>query len=176
MLLPNTTAAVCLRPQVCHTYKRNYQFTTNGHIWNPINLTLIKKELITKPEADQFMRATIHGNMQASNGYWSHHPAARWVTTKVHPHVGCTRHRKKNIFVWKLFCKWRKGEFLQQYSAGCSHEAPTYHREKLPEATVLITSHPWASDFFTRNIRDTSRSSKELWKSGSAVCHRAVYR
>ena len=103
MLLPNTTAAVCLRPQVCHTYKRNYQFTTNGHIWNPINLTLIKKELITKPEADQFMRATIHGNMQASNGYWSHHPAARWVTTKVHPHVGCTRHRKKTFLSGNCF-------------------------------------------------------------------------
>ena len=146
MLLPNTTAAVCLRPQVYHTYKRNYQFTTNGHMWNPINLTLIEKELITKPEADQFIRATIHGNMQASNGYWSHHPAARWVSTKVHPHVGCTRHRKKH-FCLETVLQVEKGRVVSAVaSAGCSHEAPTHHREKLPEATVLITSQPWASN------------------------------
>ena len=28
-----------------------------------INLALVEKEDITKPEADQFMRATIHGNI-----------------------------------------------------------------------------------------------------------------
>ena len=183
-----------------------------------INLALIEKEDITKPEADQFMRATIHGNIddikmskratdigqigQLPDGS---HP--KCILVEGAPGVG------KSTFAWKLCHKWGKGKSLQQYQLVVllrlrdkSVRAATnisdlfqYHDHRiqqaaveqiqrtggkevlllfegydelpeeirtessvfldvitgreLPEATVLITSRPWASEFLHRECK-----------------------
>ena len=184
-----------------------------------INLALIEKEDITKPEADQFMRATIHGNIddikkskrateidqiaQLSDG-----SQPKCILVEGAPGVG------KSTFAWKLCRKWGKGELLQQYQLvvllrlrdknvrGAKNisdlfryhdhqiqqaavreiqrtggkgvlllfegydELPEELRtknsifldvikgEELPEATVLITSRSWASEFLHRECKD----------------------
>ena len=85
-----------------------------------INLALIEKEDITKPEADQFTRATIHGNIddikrskratdinqivQLPDG-----SQPKCILVEGAPGVG------KSTFAWKLCRKWGKGKLLQQY-------------------------------------------------------------
>ena len=177
-----------------------------------INLALIEKEDITKPEADQFTRATIHGNIddikkskramkigqiaQLSDG-----SQPKCILVEGAPGVG------KSTFAWKLCHKWGEGKLLQQYqlvvllrlrdksvrTAKNISDFFRYHDhqiqqaavekiqrtggkgvfllfegydelpeelrtmnsifldvitgEELPEATVLITSRPWASEF-----------------------------
>ena len=183
-----------------------------------INLALIEKEDITKPEADQFTRATIHGNIddikkskratdigqiaQLPDG-----PQPNCILVEGAPGVG------KSTFAWKLCRKWGKGKLLQQYQLVVllrlrdksvqtaknisdlfryrDHqvqqvaveeiqrtggkgvillfegydELPEILRtmnsifldvitgEELPEATVLITSRPWASEFLHRECK-----------------------
>ena len=181
-----------------------------------INLAFIEKEDITKPEADQFTRATIHGNIddiqnkskramdidqigQLSDGSWP-----KCILVEGAPGVG------KSTFAWKLCRKWGKEELLQQYqlvvllrlrdksvqAAMNISNLFQYHKRhiqqaaveeiqdtggkgvlllfegydelpeklrtessvfldvitgrELPEATVLITSRPWASEFLHR--------------------------
>ena len=184
-----------------------------------INLALIEKEDITKPEAYQFMRATIHGNIddikkskramdigqiaQMSDG-----SQPKCILVEGAPGVG------KSTFAWNLCHKWGKDELLQQYQLVVllrlrdkSVRAATnisdlfqYHKRhiqqaaveeiqntggkgvlflfegydelpeelrtessvfldvitgrELPEATVLITSRPWASEFLHRECKD----------------------
>ena len=183
-----------------------------------INLALIEKEDITKPEVNQFMKATIHGNIddikmskramditeiaQLPDG-----SQPKCILVEGAPGVG------KSTFAWKLCHKWGKGKLLQQYQlvvllrlrdksvraakniSGifCYHqhrikeaaveeiqgtggegvlllfegydELPEELRREgsvfldvitgreLPEATVLITSRPWASEFLHRECK-----------------------
>ena len=85
-----------------------------------INLALIEKEDVTKPEADQFTRATIHGNIddikkskramnigQIAQLPDGSHP--KCILVEGAPGVG------KSTFAWELCHKWGKGKLLQQY-------------------------------------------------------------
>ena len=85
-----------------------------------INLVLIEKEEITKPEADQFTRAKIYGKIddikksrraidinkiaQLQDG-----SQPKCILVEGAPGVG------KSTFAWKLCHKWGKGKLLQQY-------------------------------------------------------------
>ena len=183
-----------------------------------INLALIEKEDITKPEADQFTRSTIHGNIDDIKkskrsmgiGQISQLPDGsqpKCILVEGAPGVG------KSTFAWKLCHKWGKGELLQQYqlvillrlrdetlqAAKNISDLFRYHKRhiqqaaveeiqdtggkgvlllfegydelseklrkkssvfldvitgrELPEATVLITSRPWASEFLHREYK-----------------------
>ena len=183
-----------------------------------INLALIEKEDITKPEADQFTRATIHGNIDDIKkskrsmgiGQIAQLPDGsqpKCILVEGAPGVG------KSTLAWKLCHKWGKGELLQQYqlvvllrlrdepvqAAKNISDLFRYHkrhiqqaavekiqdtggkgvlllfegydelpeklrrkssvfldvitRRELPEATVLITSRPWASEFLHRECK-----------------------
>ena len=85
-----------------------------------INLALIQKENITKPEAYQFMRATIHGNIDdiieskramdiAQIAQLPKRSQPKCILVEGAPGVG------KSTFAWKLCHKWGKGKLLQQY-------------------------------------------------------------
>ena len=178
-----------------------------------VNLALIGMEDITKEEADQFTKATIHGNIddikkskkaidinqiaQLPDG--STQPKS--ILVEGAPGVG------KSTFAWKICRKWGKGKLLQQYklvvllrlrnksvrATKNISDLFRYHDHQiqqavveeiqrtggkgvfllfegfdelpeelrtndsifmnfitgreLPEATVLITSRPWASEF-----------------------------
>ena len=190
-----------------------------------INLALIEREDITKPEADQFMRATIHGNIddikkskRAMNiGQIAQLPDGsqpKCILVEGAPGVG------KSTFAWKLCRKWGKGKLLWQYqlvvllrlrdksvrAAKNIFDLFRYHDHQiqqaavekiqttagkgvlllfdgydelpeelrtensifidiitgreLPEATVLITSRPWASEFL--HIECKSRISQHI--------------
>ena len=184
-----------------------------------INLALIEKEDITKPEADQFTRATIHGNIddikkskratdinQIAQLPDGSHP--KCILVEGAPGVG------KSTLAWKLCHMWEEEELLQQYqlvvllklrdksvlAAKNISDLFRYHDhqiqqaaveeiqrtggkgvlllfegydelpeklrtkssvfldvitgEELPEATVLITSRPWASEFLHRECKE----------------------
>ena len=184
-----------------------------------INLALIEKEDITKPEADQFTKATIHGNIDDIKkskramdiGQIAQLPDGsqpKCILVEGAPGVG------KSTFAWKLCHKWGKGELLQQYqlvvllrlrdetvqAAMNISDLFRYHKRyiqhaaveeiqdmggkgvlllfegydelpeklrkkssvfldvitgrELPEATVLITSRPWASEFLHRKCKE----------------------
>ena len=85
-----------------------------------INLALLEKENITKKEADQFTRATIHGNIddirkskRATNiGQIAQLPDGsqpKCILVEGAPGVG------KSTLAWKVCRKWGKGKLLQQY-------------------------------------------------------------
>ena len=85
-----------------------------------VNLALIEKEDITKQEADQFTRATIHGNIDDIKkskraidiGQIAQLPDGsrpNCILIEGAPGVG------KSTFAWKLCRKWGKGKSLQQY-------------------------------------------------------------
>ena len=183
-----------------------------------INLALIEKEDITKPEALQFMRATIHGSIDDINeskrvidiGQTAQLPDGsqpKCILVEGAPGVG------KSTFAWKLCRKWGKGKLLQQYqlvvllrlrdksvrtATNISDLFQYYDHQiqqaaveeiqrtggkgvflllegydelpeelrtessvflnvitgrELPEATVLITSRPWASEFLHRECK-----------------------
>jgi len=183
-----------------------------------INLALIEKEDITKPEADQFMRNTIHGNIddirkskramdidqiaQLPDG-----SLPKCILVEGGPGVG------KSTFAWKLCRMWGKRKLLQQYQlvvllrlrdknvqaaksipdlfwyhqhhiqkavvkeiegtggkgvlllfegydelpeelrVKCSISLEVITGRELPEATVLITSRPWASEFLHKECK-----------------------
>ena len=183
-----------------------------------INLALIEKENVTKPEAVQFMKATIHGNIDNIKkskramdiGQIAQLPDGsqpKCILVEGAPGVG------KSTFAWKLCRKWGKGKLLQQYqlvvllrlrdknmrAATNISDLFRYHDHQiqqvaieeiqrtggkgvfllfegydelpeklrtessvfldvitgreLPEATVLITSRPWASEFLHRECK-----------------------
>ena len=184
-----------------------------------INLALVEKEGITKPERDQFTRDTIHGNIDDINeskratdiGQIAQLPDGsqlKCILVEGAPGMG------KSTFAWKLCRKWGKEKLLQQYQLAVllrlrdksvrnankisnlfqyhDHqiqqaavkeikktggkgvlllfegydELPEELRTKndsifldvitgreLPEATVLITSRPWASEFLHRECK-----------------------
>ena len=184
-----------------------------------INLALIEKEDITKPEADQFTTATIHGNIDdiidskraMDIGQIAQLPDGsqpKCILVEGVSGVG------KSTFAWKLCHMREEGELLQQYQLVVllrlrdkSVQAATnisdlfqYHDhqiqqaaveeiqdtggkgvfllfegydelpeelrtessifldvitgEELPEATVLITSRPWATGFLHRECKE----------------------
>ena len=184
-----------------------------------INLALIEKEDITKPEADQFMRATIHGSIDdikmskraTDIGQIAQLPDGsqpKCILVEGAPGVG------KSTFAWELCRKWGKGKLLLQYQlvvllrlrdknvraaknisdlfryrdhqiqqAAVEEIEETWGKgvfllfegydelpeelrtessvfldvitgRELPEATVLITSRPWASEFLHRECKD----------------------
>ena len=184
-----------------------------------INLALIEKEDITIPEAYQFMRDTIHGNIDdikkskraTDIGQIAQLPDGsqpKCILVEGAPGVG------KSTFAWKLCRKWGKGKLLQQYqlvvllrlrdknvrAATNISDLFRYHDhqiqqaaieeiqktggkgvllllegydelpeklrtessifldvitgEELPEATALITSRPWASEFLHWECKD----------------------
>ena len=183
-----------------------------------INLALIQKDDITKPEADQFTRATIHGNIDdikkskraTDIGQIAQLPDGsqpKCILVEGAPGIG------KSTFAWKLCRKWGKGKLLQQYQlvvllrlrdksvqtaknisdlyqyrdpqiqqAAVAEIEETWGKgvfllfegydelpeklrtessvfldvitgRELPEATVLITSRPWASEFLHRECK-----------------------
>ena len=185
-----------------------------------INLALIEKEDITKPEVDQFMRATIHGNIDDIKkskramdiGQIAQLPDGsqpKCILVEGAPGVG------KSTFAWKLCRKWGKGKLLQlkqyqlvvllrlrdksvraamnvsdlfQYRDPQIQQAAVEEIQKtwgkgvlllfegydelpeelrtessvfldvitgrqLPEATVLITTRPWASEFLHQECK-----------------------
>ena len=183
-----------------------------------INLALIQKEDITKREADQFTRATIHGNIDdikmskraTDIGQIAQLPDGsqpKCILVEGAPGVG------KSTFAWNLCRKWGKGKLLQQYQlvvllklrdksvqaakkisdlfqyrdhqiqqAAVEEIEETWGKgvfllfegydelpeklrtessvfldvitgRELPEATVLITSRPWASEFLHRECK-----------------------
>ena len=183
-----------------------------------INIALIEREEITKQEADQFTRATIHGNIDdimkskrvMDIGQIAQMPNKSWpkcILVEGAPGVG------KSTFAWKLCRKWAKKKLLQQYqlvillkfqdkslrAAKNISDLFQYHDHQvqqaaveeiqdtwgkgvlllfegydelpeelrtessvfldvitgreLPEATVLITSRPWASEFLHRKCK-----------------------
>ena len=183
-----------------------------------INLALIEKEDITKPEADQFTKASIHGNIDDIKkskrtikiGQIAQLPDGsqpKCILVEGAPGVG------KSTLAWKLCHKWGKGKLLQQYQlvvllrlrdksvrtaknisdlfryrdhqvqqAAVKEIQRTWGKgvlllfegydelpeelrttnsifldvitgEELPEATVLITSRPWASEFLHRECK-----------------------
>ena len=184
-----------------------------------INLALIEKEDITKPEADKFMRAKIHGNIDdikmskraTEIGQIAQLPDGsqpKCILVEGAPGVG------KSTFAWKLCRKWGKGKLLQQYqlvvllrlrdksvrAARNISDLFRYHDHQiqqaaveeiqrtggkgmlllfegydelpeelrtessvfldvitgreLPEATVLVTSRPWASEFLHSGYKE----------------------
>ena len=85
-----------------------------------INLALIEKENITRPEADQYTRATIHGDIddilkskQAMNisqiAQLPDGSQPKCILVEGAPGVG------KSTFACELCRKWGKGKLLQQY-------------------------------------------------------------
>ena len=183
-----------------------------------INLALIEKEDITKPEADQFKRATIRGNIDDIKksrraidiGQIAQLPDGsqpKCILVEGAPGVG------KSTFAWKLCRKWGKGKLLHQYqlvvllrlrdksvrTAKKISDLFQYHQRhiqqaavekiqdaggkgvlllfegydelpeelrtessvfldvimgrELPEATVIITSCPWASELLHRECK-----------------------
>ena len=179
-----------------------------------INLALIEKKDITKQKADQFTKATIHGNVDdilkskramdiSQIAKLPDGSQPKCILVDGAPGVG------KSTFAWYLCQMWEEGELLQQYQLvvllrlrdksvqdaknisdlfQCHDpqirqaaveeiqktggegvlllfegydELPEElrgensiflgvikgHREKLPFATVLITSRPWASGY-----------------------------
>ena len=85
-----------------------------------VNLALVGMEDITKEEADQFTKATIHGNIddikkskKAMNiNQIAQMPGGsqpKCILVEGAPGVG------KSTFAWKLCQKWGKGKLLQQY-------------------------------------------------------------
>ena len=182
-----------------------------------INLALIEKEDITQPQAEQFTRATIHGNIDDINkskratdisqiAQLPDGSQVKCILVEGAPGVG------KSTFAWKLCQEWGEGRLLQQYqlvvllrlrdkgvrAAKKIFKLFRYHDKqiqqkavkeiqktggkgvlllfegydelpekmrtksvfldvitgkKLPEATVLITSRPWASEFLHRECK-----------------------
>ena len=179
---------------------------------NYINLALVEKQDITKREADEFARTTIHGNIDDINkskraiciGRIAQLPDGsqpKCIVVEGAPGVG------KSTLAWKLCHEWGKGKLLQEYqlvvllrfrdksvrAAKTVSDLFQYHQyyiqqaavkeiqgkggksvllvfegydelpeelrtknsifldvitqKVLPEATVLITSRPWASGF-----------------------------
>ena len=184
-----------------------------------INLALIEKDDITKPEAELFMKATIHGNIDdikkskratciSQIGQLSDGSQLKCILVEGAPGVG------KSTFAWKLCHRWGKGTLLKQYrlvvllrlrdksvrAAKNTSDLFRYHQRhiqqaavneiqdtggkdmlllfegydelteelrtqnsifldiitgrELPEATVLITSRPWASEFLHRECKE----------------------
>ena len=85
-----------------------------------INLALIEKEDITRPEAVQFIRTTIHGNIDdikkskratdiSQIAQLPDRSQPKCILVEGAPGIG------KSAFAWKLCRKWGKGKLLQQY-------------------------------------------------------------
>ena len=126
------------------------------------NLALIEKEDITKPEAVQFMRATIHRNIddikktkRATNiGQIAQLPDGskpKCILVEGAPVVG------KSTFAWKLCQKWGKGKLLEQYqllvllrlrdksvqAAKNISDLFQYHDHQIQEAAVEEIQRTW---------------------------------
>ena len=105
-----------------------------------INLALIEKENMTKPEADQFTRDTIHGNIddirksKVKQQTLAKLPSCQMghsqkcILVEGAPGVG------KSTFTWKLCCKCMgERKVAPTVPAGCSPEASRQQRASYKE-------------------------------------------
>ena len=85
-----------------------------------IHLAVVKKEQVTKQQADVFTKSTMHGNIddickkkQAVNftqiGKKEDGTSAKLILVEGAPGIG------KTTFAWKLCSKWAKGKILREY-------------------------------------------------------------
>ena len=183
-----------------------------------IHLAVVKKDYVSKQQADEFTKATLHGNIEdiirekesldfSGIGKKEDGSPAQLIIVEGGPGIG------KTTFAWKVCRKWSKGKILQQYrlvvllrlrekrvrearnvhdlfyhsnpklreAVAAEMEAingesvlllyegydelpgklqtqesiflEILHQECLPEATVLITSRPSATQFLCRQFR-----------------------
>ena len=183
-----------------------------------IHLAVVKKDYVSKQQADEFTKATLHGNIEdiirekesldfSGIGKKEDGSPAQLIIVEGGPGIG------KTTFAWKVCRKWSKGKILQQYrlvvllrlrekrvrearnvhdlfyhsnpklreAVAAEMEAingesvlllyegydelpgklqtqesiflEILYQECLPEATVLITSRPSATQFLCRQFR-----------------------
>ena len=85
-----------------------------------IHLAVVKKEEVSKQQADEFTRATLHGNIEdiirkkvsldfSGIGKKEDGSPAQMILVEGGPGIG------KTTFAWKVCRKWSKGKILQQY-------------------------------------------------------------
>ena len=204
-----------------------------------IHLAVVKKEGISKQQADEFTRATLHGNIEdivrrkesldfSGIGKKDDGSPAQFILVEGGPGIG------KTTFAWEVCRKWSKGEILRRYrlvvllrlrdkrvrearsicdllyysddevrreiakevtrSNGESvlllyegyDELPgklqtqqsifldILYQECLPEATVLITSRPSATQFLCRQFKKSMDQHIEILGFTKADVHTYV--
>ena len=225
-------------------YYRRRKLPTDSK-WPPtgskkyIHLAVVKKEEVSKQQADEFTRATLHGNIEdiirkkesldfSGIGTKEDGSPAQLILVEGGPGIG------KTTFSWKVCRKWSKGKILQQYrlvvllrlrdkrvrearticdllyysddevrieiakevtrSNGESvlllyegyDELPgklqmqqsifldILYQECLPEATVLITSRPSATEFLCRKFKKNMDQHIEILGFTKADIHSYV--
>ena len=121
---PNNTPIGVYASYLKSVYQRQ-KFPSYGK-WPPspskryINLAVVKKERVSKEKADEFTRATIHGDIDnivhkkgsismaqvatPKRGVWP-----RFILVEGAPGMG------KSTFAWKMCRKWSKGKIFQHY-------------------------------------------------------------
>ena len=112
------------------SYLKSYycrQLLPSDTKWGPttarrfINLALVTKEKVCKMEADEFTKATIHGNIEdilrckepikmSQIAKQSNNCPMKCVLIEGSPGIG------KTTFSWELCRRWGRGEILQEYS------------------------------------------------------------
>ena len=85
-----------------------------------IHLAVVKKKEVSKQQADEFTRATLHGNIEdiirkkesldfSGIGKKENGSPAQFILVEGGPGIG------KTTFAWKVCRKWSKGKILQKY-------------------------------------------------------------
>ena len=85
-----------------------------------IHLAVVKKKEVSKQQADEFTRATLHGNIEdiirkkesldfSGIGKKEDGSPAQFILVEGGPGIG------KTTFAWKVCRKWSKGKILQKY-------------------------------------------------------------
>ena len=85
-----------------------------------IHLAVVKKDYVSKQQADEFTKATLHGNIEdiirekesldfSGIGKKEDGSPAQLIIVEGGPGIG------KTTFAWKVCRKWSKGKILQQY-------------------------------------------------------------
>ena len=129
-LLPPYTAAPLLHAvdqyaKYLRAYYRRKKLPTDSK-WPPtaskkyIHLAVVKKEEVSKHQANEFTRATLHGNIEdiirkkesldfSDIGKKKDGSPAQFILVEGGPGIG------KTTFAWKVCRMWSKGKILQKY-------------------------------------------------------------